>query len=416
MKNRNKMFVVITAIVCTMVTCAISACSNGNKADGEHNDIDTINTIPVDTALRNRLECFAQKPRPQGNFAFHVFDITADKPVYGCNDTLALPSASCMKLLSGIAGLHLLGSNYEYHTEMLTSGKVTHDGTLTGNIAFKAGLDPQLMAADLNDFSKAVKENGVKKVEGKIYVDLTITEPVKSERHWYPWDLTFSKYGLLYKGGDKVVKNLKASLRAHGVAVADSQVVVAHAPKGMKTVHTVKRPIDDVVKRMWKNSSNTQATAMLYTIGHRENPEADPVASGVAYLRRFLHNDLGMTDRTLCIHDGCGLCIYNRLSPKALTTILRFGYKNKEIRVSLERNLPVSGVDGTLAREMTGPKTRGKVSAKTGTLSHPYGISSLAGFCEASNGHLLAFAIMDSEMSVLDARVLQRKLCEELVK
>ena len=410
------MFVVITAIVCAMVTCAISACSNGNKADAEHNDIDTINTIPVDTALRNRLECFAQKPRPQGNFAFHVFDITADKPVYGCNDTLALPSASCMKLLSGIAGLHLLGSNYEYHTEMLTSGKVTPDGTLTGNIAFKAGLDPQLMAADLNDFSKAVKDCGVKKVEGKIYVDLTITEPVKSERHWYPWDLTFSKYGLLYKGGDKVVKNLKASLRAHGVAVADSQVVVAHAPKGMKAVHTVKRPIDDVVKRMWKNSSNTQATAMLYTIGHRENPEADPVASGVAYLRRFLHNDLGMTDRTLCIHDGCGLCIYNRLSPKALTTILRFGYKNKEIRVSLERNLPVSGVDGTLAREMTGPKTRGKVSAKTGTLSHPYGISSLAGFCEASNGHLLAFAIMDSEMSVLDARVLQRKLCEELVK
>ena len=410
------MFVVITAIVCAMVTCAISACSNGNKADAEHNDIDTINTIPVDTALRNRLECFAQKPRPQGNFAFHVFDITADKPVYGCNDTLALPSASCMKLLSGIAGLHLLGSNYEYHTEMLTSGKVTPDGTLTGNIAFKAGLDPQLMAADLNDFSKAVKDCGVKKVEGKIYVDLTITEPVNSERHWYPWDLTFSKYGLLYKGGDKVVKNLKASLRAHGVAVADSQVVVAHAPKGMKTVYTVKRPIDDVVKRMWKNSSNTQATAMLYTIGHRENPEADPVASGVAYLRRFLHNDLGMTDRTLCIHDGCGLCIYNRLSPKALTTILRFGYKNKEIRASLERNLPVSGVDGTLAREMTGPKTRGKVSAKTGTLSHPYGISSLAGFCEASNGHLLAFAIMDSEMSVLDARVLQRKLCEELVK
>ena len=403
------------AVVLVVTVCvAVHKCSA--TGDGITDTEAVVNPLPIDTLLRCNLDDFAHQKRVEGNFAFHVFDITADKPVYGCNDTLALPSASCMKLLSGIAGLHLLGSNYEYHTEMLTSGKVTPDGTLTGNIAFKAGLDPQLMAADLNEFSKAVKENGVKKVEGKIYVDLTITEPVKSERHWYPWDLTFSKYGLLYKGGDKVVKNLKASLRAHGVAVADSQVVVAHAPKGMKAVHTVKRSIDDVVKRMWKNSSNTQATAMLYTIGHRENPEADPVASGVAYLRRFLHNDLGMTDRTLCIHDGCGLCIYNRLSPKALTTILRFGYKNKEIRASLERNLPVSGVDGTLAREMTGPKTRGKVSAKTGTLSHPYGISSLAGFCEASNGHLLAFAIMDSEMSVLDARVLQRKLCEELVK
>ena len=33
-----------------------------------------------------------------------------------------------------------------------------------------------------------------------------------------------------------------------------------------------------------------------------------------------------------------------------------------------------------------------------------------------ADGHTLAFAIMDSEMSVLDARVLQRRLCEALVK
>ena len=39
----------------------------------------------------------------------------------------------------------------------------------------------------------------------------------------------------------------------------------------------------------------------------------------------------------------------------------------------------------------------------------------MAGYCRGSNGHLLAFAIMDSEMSVLDARVLQRKLGEALV-
>ena len=34
---------------------------------------------------------------------------------------------------------------------------------------------------------------------------------------------------------------------------------------------------------------------------------------------------------------------------------------------------------------------------------HPYGISSLAGYCQGGNGHLLAFS-PDSEMSVLDAR------------
>ena len=61
-------------------------------------------------------------------------------------------------------------------------------------------------------------------------------------------------------------------------------------------------------------------------------------------------------------------------------------------------------------------KLKGKIHGKTGTLSHPYGISSLAGYATGSNGHLLAFAIMDHQMSVLDARVLQRKLCELLVE
>jgi D-alanyl-D-alanine carboxypeptidase/D-alanyl-D-alanine-endopeptidase (penicillin-binding protein 4) len=51
------------------------------------------------------------------------------------------------------------------------------------------------------------------------------------------------------------------------------------------------------------------------------------------------------------------------------------------------------------------------VRGKTGTLSHPFGISSLAGYCKGADGHLLAFAIMDNDMSVLDARVLQKKLC-----
>ena len=36
-------------------------------------------------------------------------------------------------------------------------------------------------------------------------------------------------------------------------------------------------------------------------------------------------------------------------------------------------------------------------------------------YCKGENGHLLAFSIVDSEMSVLDARVLQKRLCEALV-
>ena len=410
------MGVILLAIVTACVILCVKACTGNGDEEQKATENIVKEGATVDTALVGRLKDFAAKPRPEGKFAFHVYDITADKTVYGCNDTLALPSASCMKLLSGIAGLRLLGCNYHYWTAIFMRGTVTADGTLNGDIAFRAGLDPQLMAPDLNDFAKAAKKKGIKRISGKLVVDLAITEPVKSEEHWFPWDLTFSKYGLFYKGKERVIKALKASLRGQGITVKDEQIVMAAVPKGAKCLYITRRYIDDVVKRMWKNSSNTQATAMLYTIGNRINPKGDPVTTGVEYLRKFMADSLSLRHPSLCIHDGCGLCTHNCLSPLALTTILRYGYHDKSIRASLNRNLSIAGVDGTLVREMGGAKLRGKIRAKTGTLSHPYGISSLAGFCEGANGHTLAFAIMDSEMSVLDARVLQRKLCEAMVK
>ena len=410
------MGVILLAIVTACVILCVKACTGNGDEEQKATENIVKEGATVDTALVDRLKDFAAKPRPEGKFAFHVYDITADKTVYGCNDTLALPSASCMKLLSGIAGLRLLGCNYHYWTAIFMRGTVTADGTLNGDIAFRAGLDPQMMAPELNDFAKAAKKKGIKRISGKLVVDLAITEPVKSEEHWFPWDLTFSKYGLFYKGKERVIKALKASLRGQGITVKDEQIVMAAVPKGAKCLYITRRYIDDVVKRMWKNSSNTQATAMLYTIGNRINPKGDPVTTGVEYLRKFMADSLSLRHPSLCIHDGCGLCTHNSLSPIALTTILRYGYHDKSIRASLNRNLSIAGVDGTLVREMGGAKLRGKIRAKTGTLSHPYGISSLAGFCEGANGHTLAFAIMDSEMSVLDARVLQRKLCEAMVK
>lgn len=212
------------------------------------------------------------------------------------------------------------------------------------------------------------------------------------------------------------MKSLKYAFRSHGIALADSQVILGSLPEGSLPIYNYGTPIGRVVKRMWKNSSNTQSTALLYTIGHRVNTQADAASTGVAYLNRFLREELGQTDATLVVHDGCGLCTHNQLSPKSLTAILRYGYRDTELRKMLQQHLAIAGVDGSLAHEMTGPKTRGKIHAKTGTLSHPFGISSLAGYCQGGNGHQLAFAIMSSEMSVLDARVLQRQLCELLVE
>ncbi|MDD3388064.1 MAG: D-alanyl-D-alanine carboxypeptidase, partial [Prevotella sp.] len=296
-----------------------------------------------------------------------------------------------------------------------TRGKVVRD-TLRGDITFKADLDPQLMAPDLSMFAKALRRRGIRGFEGKLYLDLLLQEPVKSEEHWYPWDLTFSKYGVLYKGAPRVANELKRALRSQGITVRDSQVVMGRLPVGSHAIFRFYRSIDRVTARMWKHSSNTQATSMLYTIGHHVNPKLEPTQAGVNYLRTFLRDSLNMKDTSLVVHDGCGLYTYNRLSPMALTTILRYAYQHKDIYQLLYNQLSLSGVDGTLRMELNSPRLRGRIRGKTGTLSHPYGISALAGYCRGSNGHILAFAIMDHDMSVLDARVLQTKLGKALVE
>lgn len=406
-----------SGILACLATAALMLSSCGESQKGSDVKLGAGNKEAplIDTTLKARLAKFAEVPRTKGKYAFYVFDLTTDQPVYGVEEDKTLPAASCTKLLSGVAGLHLLGSNFHYETSLYLRGTLT-DSMLHGDVFFKGSLDPQFYAADLSRFAQALRKRGIQQIDGRLIADLAITEPVKSEPHWYPWDLTFSKYGLFYKGSPRVMRELKLAMRAQGIRVNDDQMATGRVPRGARLIYKYVRPISMITRRMWKNSSNTQATAMLYTIGKRVNPRGIPTACGVGYLRKFLRQDLGFTHKDLVIHDGCGLCTHNRLSPKVLTAVLRYGYHRKPIYRLLHEQLSVAGIDGTLARMMTHPNTRGKIRAKTGTLSHPYGISSLAGYCKGSNGHLLAFAIMNAEMSVLDAHVYQRQLCEALVQ
>ena len=56
----------------------------------------------------------------------------------------------------------------------------------------------------------------------------------------------------------------------------------------------------------------------------------------------------------------------------------------------LRNNLAIAGRTGTLAKRMRRTAAAGRCQGKTGTLT---GVSNLVGYCQAANGHLLAFAI-----------------------
>jgi D-alanyl-D-alanine carboxypeptidase/D-alanyl-D-alanine-endopeptidase (penicillin-binding protein 4) len=105
---------------------------------------------------------------------------------------------------------------------------------------------------------------------------------------------------------------------------------------------------------------------------------------------------MGLDSDNYQIADGSGLSLYNYVSPELLVRFLNFAFSKPEIYTHLYPALPVAGVDGTLSKRMLDTPAYNNVHAKTGTVT---GISSLAGYLTARNGHILSFCIMNQGVS-----------------
>ena len=95
-----------------------------------------------------------------------------------------------------------------------------------------------------------------------------------------------------------------------------------------------------------------------------------------------------------------------------LLEYLKYAYYHAEIFQPFYESLPIAGVDGTLGYRMKKSKAYANVHAKTGTVT---GVSSLAGYAKAPNGHMLAFSIINQNvMKSRVARAFQDKVCDIL--
>lgn len=169
-----------------------------------------------------------------------------------------------------------------------------------------------------------------------------------------------------------------------------------------------------VLDQCLKESDNLNAEALLYRLGKqatgRRYISADDGLDAVNDLIGQL--DLDPDDYNLA--DGCGLSHYDYVTPELLVAFLRYAYGRTDVFQSLYKALPVSGVDGTLEHRM-GYRTPGfrRVHAKTGTYT---GVSCLAGYLQAKNGHWVAFAIMNQNtLSGRRARQFQDAVCYEVI-
>lgn len=217
----------------------------------------------------------------------------------------------------------------------------------------------------------------------------------------------------MYSSADFFLQTFRYCLLQQGVSV--SCIVKDICPEGATELAVCSRPIHDVLKRALKKSDNLSAEALFHHVGIQEADTAYVgFRQGQEAVYRFMKEEIGYLPERYRIVDGSGVSLYNYVSPSLLLAYLKYAYYHADVFQPFYEALPIAGIDGTLQGRMKKGKAFRNVRAKTGSVT---GVSSLAGYVRASNGHMLAFVIINQNvLKSREARLFQDKICEILAR
>ena len=340
-----------------------------------------------------------------------IYDLTADSTLYTRGHRQLLRPASTMKLITAIATIDRLGGSYQFRTSLYYTGKID-SGTLAGDVYCVGGFDPRFNADDMKAFVDGIKSMGVDTIRGRILADRTMKDSDTLGEGWCWDDDNPVLSPLLVSKKDLFLSRFLQELRESGIVV-EASTGEAPLPNGAFIVCTRFHTIDQILMRMMKDSDNLHAESMFYQLAASTGERPAKAKHARREIGRLIEK-VGLKPSNYKIADGSGLSLYNYVTPELEVALLRYAYRNPDIYIHLYPSLPIAGVDGTLKRRMRGGFASGNVHAKTGTLTC---ITSLAGYCTAPNGHLLAFAIINQGViHDSNGRSFQNRVCEAMCK
>jgi serine-type D-Ala-D-Ala carboxypeptidase/endopeptidase (penicillin-binding protein 4) len=212
---------------------------------------------------------------------------------------------------------------------------------------------------------------------------------------------------------------LLAALRAHSIALTGTlstrelgvyvgDTVAAGALPVELGRHDSDR-IADIVARVNKWSINWLADRVVMTaaaLAHQQPPSMElALESMYAWLARNAH--VGKGD--VVIDTGSGLSYRTQITPKTLVSVIRsaggFTKGDPDAARAWLHSLSVGGTDGTLQYRFRGDDMRGRVIAKTGSLST---VIALSGILEIDPARPLAFSLVTNTDTPLEKPYVRR--------
>lgn len=428
MKNIAKIKIIIPLVIALLTTpCLVAA--HGGHAPLHAAGNGKADTISVDTVHADTLIAEADLPWPENirkridglledrmfqtsTVGMLVYDLTADSAIYRYNEKQLMRPASTLKMIVTVTALDRLGSGHEYKTRLAYTGEV-RDSVLHGDIWCKGGFDPAFDEKDLDTFVGDILRLGADTIKGNLCADLSMKDDDLLGEGWCWDDDNPALSPLLISGKNEFLERLAEQLEKAGMTV-EGDLLTGSMPRDAKELCVISRPVMTILPRMMKNSDNLYSESLFYKIAASANQSRTATAKTGRKMVNRLISDFGFKPADYYIADGSGLSLYNYVSPELEVAFLKHAYQNEHIYPYLYDSMPVAGVDGTLEKRMKGGYAAKNVHAKTGTVT---GVSALAGYCTASNGHVLCFSIINMGIRhASSGRRFQDHVCEALCR
>lgn len=127
-----------------------------------------------------------------------VLDAQSGKMLFGRNEGIGLATASTLKTITSATAFSILGKDFQYQTTLGYSGTISANGVLKGDLIIVGGGDPTLGSLRypntregviLNQWVQAIKNAGIKKIEGRIIGDDSVWDTQNTPDGWIWQDI-----------------------------------------------------------------------------------------------------------------------------------------------------------------------------------------------------------------------------------
>jgi D-alanyl-D-alanine carboxypeptidase/D-alanyl-D-alanine-endopeptidase (penicillin-binding protein 4) len=357
----------------------------------------------------------------------YVYDITAKQALFSERATALRPPASVEKLYTATTVLEEMGASARLATTVLGVGHLAPGGVWEGSLYLRGGGDPTFgstsfirnhyggVGASVSTLvTQLVRGDGIHRITGSIEGDESYFDSLRGEPSSdYAPDpflegtlsgLAFNRGATGSGGGPHApaayaARELRGALKAGGVSIHGSSGA-ATTPAGAVQLAQVQSPtIAQLLGLMLPPSDNFFAETLVKDLG-ASFAGAGTTAAGASVVAKTVSALLDIHPQVV---DGSGLSEEDRTSPYQVADLL-VDLAPTPIGAVLREHLAVAGRTGTLALRMRDTGAADRCQGKTGTLT---GVSNLVGYCQSSDGHLLAFAIFTDGISTEAAHTFQ---------